>query len=230
MSATNELTVPVHAQDGKESGSVRLPPSLFSLPWSPALMHQVVTGFERNRRSMTAHTKGRAAVRGGGRKPWRQKGTGRARHGSIRSPLWVGGGVTFGPNVQKNYRVSLNKKMRTKALFIALSERLRNGAIAFVDDIVLRQPSTKSVVSLVAAFCPDSSPKRRCIFIFTEKNEAVLKSFANIPGVTTASLASVHARDVLVPAKVIFVRPEKTLAHLESRASSMAKKTVTPTV
>ena len=220
----SKITAPLYAQDGKEQGSVQLPGHLFSLPWSPQLIHQIVTGIEKNRRSMTAHTKGRSAVRGGGRKPWRQKGTGRARHGSIRSPLWVGGGVTFGPDAEKNYSVGLNKKMSAKSLFVALSERVRNGAVAFVDDIVMEQPSTKAAVSLVNALCPDTAAARRCLFVFADKNDAVLKSLANIPGVSASSLATVHTRDILVPAKIIFVHPEKTLTGLEARASAMKKQ------
>ncbi|MDE0243147.1 MAG: 50S ribosomal protein L4 [Candidatus Kaiserbacteria bacterium] len=223
------LTAPLYTQDGKERGTVDLPEHLFALPWSPTLMHQAVTSFEHNRRSMTAHTKGRSEVRGGGRKPWRQKGTGRARHGSIRSPLWVGGGVTFGPSAEKDYRVSLNRKVRAKAFFIALSERSRSESIVFLSDLSLEKPSTKTAATLVDHVCPDKGPKHRCLFVFAEKNEAVLRSFANIPGIATASLATVHARDILLPNKIVFVDPEKTLSGLEER-STRAKKPVSSRV
>lgn len=223
------MTAPLYTQNGTEEGVVELPEELFSLPWSPELIQQAVVTSDNNRRAMTAHAKDRSAVRGGGRKPWRQKGTGRARHGSNRSPLWVGGGVTFGPHTQKDYRTSMNRKMCAKALFIALSERVRHGAVAFVKDIALEQPSTKAVVPLANTLTAKRNAKRRCIFIFAEKNDAVLKSFANIPGVTTRSLDAVQARDVLVPSRVVFVHPEKTLAALSSRASSL-QKSVTKTV
>lgn len=217
------LTAPLYAQDGKEQGTVELPEHLFALPWSPVLMHQIVTSFERNRRSMTAHTKGRAAVRGGGRKPWRQKGTGRARHGSIRSPLWVGGGVTFGPSTEKDYRASMNKKMRTRALFIALSERSRGGSLLFLNDLSLEKPSTKTVAAIVDRLCPEQTSKHRCLFVFVEKDDFVLKSFSNIPGVSTVPLSAVHARDLLVPNTIIFVDPDKTLSVLKERAAALQK-------
>ena len=140
---------PMYKQDGSQEGVVQLPDQLFALPWADALVHQVPVSAANNRRTATAHVKDRSEVRGGGRKPWRQKGTDRARHGSIRSPLWVGGGVTFGPNREKQYTKSINRKMRTKAFFTVLSQKARSGTLAFVDPFVLEKPSTKS-----STMCP----------------------------------------------------------------------------
>src|SRR3989338_4393818 len=124
----------VYTQDGKESGKVKLPEDVFNLPWNSDLVHQVVVSMESNARVTVAHTKDRSEVSGGGKKPWKQKGTGRARHGSIRSPLWIGGGVTHGPRNEKNFKKKINKKMKIKALYVVLSEKLRNNEILFLND------------------------------------------------------------------------------------------------
>ena len=145
----------IYTQDGNKKGTVDLPEHLFTLPWAERLVHQVVVGAANNRRAGTAHTKERAEVRGGGRKPWRQKGTGRARHGSIRSPLWVGGGVTFGPNKKKDYSAAINKKMRAKAFFTVLSQKARTNSIIFIDSLSFDAPSTKKAVACIEKVCAD---------------------------------------------------------------------------
>ena len=110
----------VYNAQGKKSGSIELPESVFGVVWNNALMHQVVTSMQANARQVTAHTKGRGEVSGGGKKPWQQKGTGRARHGSIRSPIWKGGGVTHGPRAEKVYARAIPRGMRAKARILAL--------------------------------------------------------------------------------------------------------------
>ncbi len=117
------MNISVYNQEGKEVGSTVLPKEIFGLEVSPDLVHQVVLSQTSNRRVAVAHTKDRSDVRGGGRKPWRQKGTGRARHGSRRSPIWKGGVVTFGPNKQRNFKKKINKEMRKKALLMGLSAK-----------------------------------------------------------------------------------------------------------
>src|SRR5687768_4427162 len=107
----------VYNLKGESNGTVVLPEKVFKAPWRADLVHQVVEGMRSNKRSGTADTKDRGEVRGGGRKPWKQKGTGRARHGSTRSPIWVGGGVTHGPLAEKNYKRKITKSMRAQALF-----------------------------------------------------------------------------------------------------------------
>src|ERR1700722_14092071 len=109
----------IYNAQGKKTGALTLPDEIFAVAWNDALMHQVVTSMMDNARTPVAHVKDRGAVRGGGKKPWSQKGTGRARHGSIRSPIWKGGGVTHGPIKDKNYSRAIPKKMRAKALFMA---------------------------------------------------------------------------------------------------------------
>src|SRR3989339_538172 len=142
----------IYNQKGKSVGKLALPPSIFGLSWNGDLVHQVVTAMQANARTPVAHTKTRGEVRGGGRKPWRQKGTGRARHGSSRSPIWKGGGVTHGPRKDRDYSQVIPKKMRAKALFMALSRKQKDGEILFVDSFGLTEPMTaqaqKSLVML----------------------------------------------------------------------------------
>ena len=118
------MKVKVYNQDGKPEGTIDLSESIFNRPWNADLVHQVVTGMQANARSGRAHTKDRGEVRGGGKKPWRQKGTGRARHGSIRSPLWRGGGVTFGPTQDQNFSLKINKKAKRKSILMGLSDKV----------------------------------------------------------------------------------------------------------
>src|SRR3989338_8555313 len=136
----------VYNQKGEAVGKIKIPESIFGVRWNSDLVHQVVTSMLSSKRKGTAHAKTRGEVRGGGKKPWKQKGTGRARHGSSRSPIWVGGGVTHGPRNEKNYFRKVNKKMKTKALLTVLSRKFRDGEVAFVDEISLKEPKTKLAI------------------------------------------------------------------------------------
>ena len=138
------MEAPIYNSNGKKAGSINLPENIFGVTWNDALMHQVVTSMQDNARTPVAHTKGRGDVRGGGRKPWKQKGTGRARHSSIRSPIWKGGGVTHGPNKNTVFARTIPQKMRAKALFMALSRKLRDGQVVFVSSFDIEKPSTSS--------------------------------------------------------------------------------------
>lgn len=213
------IEAPVFTWGGDEEVRVQLPENLFALPWSDRLVHQVVVSTASNQRSATAHTKGRSEVRGGGRKPWRQKGTGRARHGSVRSPLWVGGGVTFGPSRDKNYRKTINKKMRTKAFFVVLSQKLRSDSLAFINDLKMDVFSTKTAVSCIEKVCGTliRGKKNICTIVLSENNTIVRKSFSNIPGVRTVALEAFNVRDALTARKIFFVDSEKTLDYLHVR-------------
>ena len=150
----------IYNQKGEKAGKVTLPESVFGLPWNGDLVHQVMTSMQSNKRAGTAHTKDRSEVSGGGRKPWRQKGTGRARHGSIRSPIWRGGGVTHGPTKEKNYNKKINKKMKTKALFTVLSEKQRSGEILFIDKIEFSDAKTKKAREVLVSLSKISGFER----------------------------------------------------------------------
>jgi len=132
----------MYTAEGKEKGNIQLPESVFNVPWNGPLMHQVVTSMQDNARTPVAHVKTRGEVRGGGKKPWQQKGTGRARHGSIRSPIWKGGGVTHGPLKEKNYKRKINKKMAVKALAVVLSAKISDKEILILDGLNLQAPKT----------------------------------------------------------------------------------------
>ena len=220
------IEAPLYTNEGKKQGVVSLPSELFTLPWSPIVVSSVVRGLAANLRSGTAHTKQRAAVAGGGRKPWRQKGTGRARHGSIRSPLWVGGGVTFGPSKMKDYSITLNRKLRAKAFFIVLSEKCRLQALSFSEQFVFSQPSTKQARQFITEMCGESGdvPKRICSIVFASPNIVAQKSFANLPGVTTHSLQSFDTRDAFLSKHILFVGSEEALSHFSSRGAVLTRK------
>ncbi len=131
------MKIDVLNQNGEITGSAVLPKEIFEVKFSADLVHQIAVLLSANKRQNSAHTKNRGEVRGGGKKPWRQKGTGRARHGSIRSPLWRGGGITFGPRTERVFQGEVPKKMRRKALFMVLSEKAKNGELIILDKIEL---------------------------------------------------------------------------------------------
>ena len=177
----------VYNQEGKVVGSVKLPEAVFGLPWNPDLVHQVTVGMQEGRRLSLAHVKNRGEVRGGGKKPWRQKGTGRARHGSIRSPLWRGGGVTHGPTAERIYGQKINKKMKIRALYTALSAKYRDGELIFLDQLAISEPKTKqALVTLknlaTAAQAPSLIYRRgeRVLIATPHSHSSVVKSFRNL--------------------------------------------------
>src|SRR3989344_5860331 len=134
---SSTLEVSVYDQKGKVVKSIKLPESIFGLSWNADLVQQVVVGMRSNSRANTADTKDRSEVSGGGKKPWQQKGTGRSRHGSSRSPIWIGGGIAHGPTNERNYMEKINKKAKRKAVLAILSQKLKDGEIFFMDDLSL---------------------------------------------------------------------------------------------
>jgi len=143
------MKAPFYNQAGEKTKEGLLPKEIFDQPAKSELIHQVVVAQQANQRIATASTKDRSEVSGGGRKPWRQKGTGRARHGSIRSPIWVGGGVTFGPNNQRNYKQKINRVMARKALLGVLSAKAKDGQVILIEDLKLKEIKTKLVAETV---------------------------------------------------------------------------------
>ncbi|KKQ23485.1 MAG: 50S ribosomal protein L4 [Parcubacteria group bacterium GW2011_GWA2_37_10] len=139
------MKVDLYNQNGEVSGSTVLPKEIFEVKLNVDLVHQIVVSQMANKRQISAHTKNRGEVSGGGKKPWRQKGTGRARHGSIRSPLWRGGGITFGPRKDKVYEREIPKKMRRKALFMVLSQKAKEKNLIVLDKLEMAVPATKEM-------------------------------------------------------------------------------------
>jgi len=214
----------IYNTKGKESGKIKLSENIFGLSWNADLVHQVVTSMMSNSRQPVAHTKDRGEVRGGGKKPWQQKGTGRARHGSIRSPLWVGGGMTHGPRNDKNYDRKINKKMKAKALFTILSKKWKDGEILFVDSISFAAPKTaeakNTLVSLskIKGFERLSTKKKNAgIIALAERNISVEKSFQNIGSVRVEEARNISPIDILNSTFIVFENPEKSLSIFSAK-------------
>lgn len=183
----------IYNQEGKESGEIELPERIFGVKLVDDLVHQVVVAQMANSRKVLADTKDKGEVRGGGRKPWKQKGTGRARHGSIRSPLWKGGGVTFGPTTDRNFSKRINKKMKMKALFMVLSGKLRDKEIVVVDDLKINKTSTKSMKDIFSKL----PVKGKVLLSLDKNNKNILNSVKNIPEVSVISSDSLNIVDLL---------------------------------
>ena len=152
------MKIDVYNQNGEVSGSATLPKDIFEVEFNADLVHQVAVSLSANKRQTSANAKMRGEVRGGGKKPWRQKGTGRARHGSIRSPLWKGGGVTHGPRTERIFEREIPKKMRRKALFMVLSEKAKSNQLIVLDKLEMESGKTKEMAKALVKFaCKNQS-------------------------------------------------------------------------
>lgn len=204
----------LYNQSGEEAGTVELPEAVFGLKWNPDLVHQVVTSQAANLRRPIAHTKDRGEVRGGGRKPWRQKGTGRARHGSIRSPLWRGGGVTFGPTNEKIYKKKINKKMARKALHTVLSAKARDNEIVLLEDLKFQEPKTKLAANLFKRLVQRDGLGRitrgkGVLVALPGKDDAARRMLRNLPYAGVEEARNLNAHKVLQYKYLLF--PKESL-------------------
>ncbi len=197
-----DLLTPLYDAFGRSLGSVKLDPEMFGVEPNREVMHQVVVAHLAAARSGSAKTKTRAEVRGGGRKPWRQKHTGRARHGSSRSPLWVGGGVIHGPS-PRDYRQRTPRKMRALALRGALSARAREGAVKVVTDFYWESPKTKRAHD----FLNDISVTGRTLVVLDRSEVNAARSFRNLPTVAVGRPGHLTTYEVLRSDTVVFSRP-----------------------
>ena len=217
------LSAPIYTMAGTEAGTVALPADLFGAPWNNDLVRQVALSMMSNARAGRgqAHTKDRGEVRGGGKKPWKQKGTGRARHGSSRSPIWIGGGVTHGPRADKDYSKRIPRTMRTRALAVALSRKFRDGEILFVDSLSFDAPKTadarKSLVTLssIKGFEQLAHKKANAVFIaLADANANAKRSFANFGNVVADEVRNLNVVDILSAKYLLIEQPENALALL----------------
>ena len=190
---------PVRSGKGKKVSDRELPAELFEAPVNVPLMHQVVVAGLAALRAGTHSTKTRAEVSGGGRKPWRQKGTGRARHGSIRSPNWTGGGVAHGPR-PRSYEMRVNKKMKRAALRGALTDSLQSGKVAVVDRLGFDEPKTKDAIEVLRAL----ELQGKVLLVLDEPTSAVERSFRNLPYVKVTFARSLSVYDLLSADRVLF--------------------------
>jgi len=184
----------VYNQKGEEVETSLLPKEIFGVPVNPDLVHQVVVSQMANRRKIIAHTKDRGEVRGGGRKPWRQKGTGRARHGSIRSPLWRGGGVTFGPRKERVFKKEIPKKMRRKALFMVLSGKVKNNLLILLDKLKIERPKTKLITEILKKL---PSRGESTLIALSDYDKNLILAARNLSNVDTLWARNLNALDTL---------------------------------
>jgi len=184
----------LYSQERKKIDEIDLPKEIFEIKMNKDLVHQVVVSQMWNRRQKTAKTKDRSEKRGGGRKPWRQKGTGRARHGSTRSPIWRGGGVTFGPRTEKVFKKTIPQKIRRKALFIVLSEKLKNEMVLVLDELKIEKIKTKTMNDILNKLF---LKKGSGLIILPKIDKSIIKSVSNIPKVDTIEAREINTLDLL---------------------------------
>jgi len=184
----------VYNIQGKAVGKVKLDAAIFAVPAKKAVLHRVVESQLANRRSVIAATKSRGDVRGGGRKPWRQKGTGRARAGSNRSPLWKGGGIIFGPTPDRNYCQRVNKKEKNKALLMALSAKAQDQELLIISGLKLEKIKTKTVAEILRSL---SLADKSVLLALAKKDQVLSKSAANLPKVQVSLASNLNVYDIL---------------------------------
>jgi len=187
------LTDTYNQKGEKMEKGTQLPKDIFGLEINDNLIYQVVVSQMANRRQNTAHSKDRGEKRGGGRKPWAQKGTGRARHGSNRSPIWIGGGVTFGPRKERNYKKRIPKKMRRKSLFMALSAKARNNQLIILKDLKIKEAKTREMKEILNKL--PASGKR--LIVLPEYDKNIILASRNIPKLSVISARNLSTLDVL---------------------------------
>lgn len=202
----------IYNQKAEAVGDMELSDKVFGAKANEALIHQAMVAQMANERQVLAHTKDRSEVRGGGKKPWKQKGTGRARAGSSRSPIWIGGGVTFGPTKERNFKKNINKKMKQKAIFIVLADRVKNGNLAMLDKLEIEAYKTKPFNEIVsnlekkvlmknsAAMQNDAKKikqKRSVLILNDKKDDKVKYSARNLAGVKMINLNNINILDLL---------------------------------
>lgn len=192
--------VPVYSQEGKKTGEMELSAARFGVKPNPALVHEAVVAQQANRRRAVGHTKTRGEVSGGGKKPWKQKGTGRARQGSIRSPQWVGGGITFGPRSNRNFSLKINRKARRKALFMALSDKVANDGLLVLEAFEPKAVKTKEMAGLLTRL----PVKRSALYVAPASAPSLVRMSRNLKRLHVVTANSLSLEDVLHAGTVVF--------------------------
>lgn len=215
------MNAPIYSLDGKSMGTVALPDSIFGVRWNADLVKQVSDSLFSSRRRPLAHTKTRAEVRGGGRKPWRQKGTGRARHGSTRSPIWVGGGVAGGPRKEKNFGRKVPKKMKVKALYTILSRKFKDGEVLFIDSITFPEPKTKEAVKMLRFFSNIKGfenlflkKRNAAVVTLSGQHQTIERAFRNLGHVKVLEARNIDPLTLLEYKYVVIENPQEAFKVL----------------
>ncbi len=212
------IKVNLYNQNAESIGELSLKDKVFKVEANNDLLHQAVVAQQANQRQVLAHTKDRSEVRGGGKKPWKQKGTGRARAGSSRSPIWIGGGVTFGPTKDRNFSQKINLKMKRKAILMALSDKVENKAMAVLDKLEVKEFKTKDIDKAVASFEKKvfkNETKRSVLIITDQKDEKLKYSTRNLVGVEILNVNNINIVDLLKYKYLLVVEP--VIKALEKR-------------
>jgi large subunit ribosomal protein L4 len=201
------MEINLYNQKAESIGKVELPNNIFDAKDNADLVYQVVTSQIANKRQVVAHAKGRSEVRGGGKKPWKQKGTGRARHGSIRSPIWKGGGVAHGPNKEKNYKKKINKKMAKKALYITLASKVRGNELAVVDAINLENWKTKDMAKIIKNLTGIFKGGKTMLLVTGKNlNKEIMRVSGNLPGVDVLTASDLNALEVASRKNIVVLK------------------------
>lgn len=200
------MKLDLYSLKGEKVGTHEISDAIFNAPANAALVHDVVTAYAANARQVLAHTKGRGDVNGGGKKPWKQKGTGRARHGSIRSPIWKGGGVTFGPLSERNYSQKINKKTKTLAVRMCLSDKLAEGKMVVVAEF----PTTGKTKDFSALRSKVLTDRRTLLVLTAGKDEVTMKSAGNLDKVDVMRASDVTVVDLMHHTAVIMSQAAAT--------------------
>lgn len=204
------MELSVYNQSAEEVGKMKLPDAVFGLKWNADLVYQVITSQQANRRQILAHAKTRGEVRGGGKKPWRQKGTGRARHGSIRSPIWKGGGVTHGPRKEKIYKRKINKKMAKKALYTVLSAKARDNEIIVLEDLKFAEPKTRLAAgvfkNLKSVKADIVKKEKRVLILLPGMNALIKRVVKNLPFAELDEARNLNALKVMNHKYLLFTK------------------------
>ena len=204
------MKVEIFDKQNNKVGEIDLPERIFGVKWNSDLVHQALVAQLANRREPLAHAKGRGEVRGGGKKPWKQKGTGRARHGSIRSPIWKGGGVTFGPNKDKNFSKKINAKMNRLAIFTVLSRKVKDNNLKVVENFAAVADKTKDWNIFLKGMVDLRS---KSLIIPTAENN-INKTISNIKNVSSISPKSLNVFDLLKAKNIIIEK--QTISEIEN--------------
>src|SRR3989344_9015494 len=198
--------------EGKKIGTVTLSERVFGVRWNADLVKQVADSLLATKRKNVAHTKDRGEGRGGGKKPWGQKGTGRARHGSIRSPLWPGGGVTHGPTKERNFSKKINKNVKKKALAAVLSRKLKEGEVIFLDALDFSEPKTKIAASTFRAFGESAGFEKfasrggRTLILLAEPKKDTIRAIRNLPYVEVEESRNINVEQALTPKFLVITK------------------------